>query len=495
MNATSFIFHADPLHPACQSLIKQTCHRLSFYYRNQIVEYINSSKPPIKYNPSVSRIGHEETFDKILAKQLLAKYYTCLNRWNKSFLSDSTYGALVESIGSLYLFVTSQRCKAAIFLTASPHHLSSIILDIACCMAKVDRVFLYPVVFSRRVLPVVKTGTYQNSSYKYYNDFLTNHESFHDLVIFKERSKKRLSPKTNQSIKSSPQDFISSFFKLSIRYKKQKLLNLIPLSLLRIINKNIPSKINEIVPQRILNNHYKISIISRILAVANQAIYNRKLHKTIKKNTTGANISINSKVTLCIFPGIEPEATTAPEGGTYDSIASLAIELRKKFPNIAILYKEHPNVQSLILENELSMAGYYRNRKFLRLISELKIYPVSNEYLDLISKETSVLAVTLTGTIAIERSLSGLQTIVAGIPYYGLGLPGVIPLSSIENIDLLSSQDNKNISDNALNYLSSLLKSKCIDNPFGIGSGIINTPSKSFIKEYLNLLNSTASEQ
>ena len=94
----------------------------------------------------------------------------------------------------------------------------------------------------------------------------------------------------------------------------------------------------------------------------------------IRMNTASYLLKICTMPTLCIFPGIEPEATTAPEGGSYDSISALMIELRKKFPSTCILYKEHPNMQSMILDNELSMAGDYRNLQFLELFHSLRIY-------------------------------------------------------------------------------------------------------------------------
>ena len=190
--------------------------------------------------------------------------------------------------------------------------------------------------------------------------------------------------------------------------------------------------------------------------------------------------------TLCIFPGIEPEATTAPEGGSFDSISALMIELRKKFPNTCILYKEHPNMQSMILDNELSMAGHYRNLQFLDLFRSLCIYPVSGDVFDSFSKFTTVVPVTLTEPQ--ERSLNGLPTIVAGIPYYGLDLPGVVPLSTIEDISSWPMFEKTEISENAYQYLISLINGKTIDNPFGIGSGKMNQASSEFTQEMLNLL-------
>ena len=48
---------------------------------------------------------------------------------------------------------------------------------------------------------------------------------------------------------------------------------------------------------------------------------------------------LSEKLLLCIYPGVEPEATTAPEGGFYNSIIELVLSLRCKFPDVPILIK------------------------------------------------------------------------------------------------------------------------------------------------------------
>ena len=163
MNTHFFLLHADPQHQAFKDLIKFSEHSLAFYSKNQFFVYSGKQRDSVIFDIYQNQPLNLYPFDETIAKELLLKYRSCLTRWNKHFLSDSTLDTLVVSIKCIYSFLVNRNCRGAIFFTASPHHLSTIILDISCCMAKVDRIFLYPVVFSRRVLPIIKSGVYQES--------------------------------------------------------------------------------------------------------------------------------------------------------------------------------------------------------------------------------------------------------------------------------------------------------------------------------------------
>ena len=203
MNRDFILLHADPYHPVFQDLIKNSEYSLAFYSKNKFYVYSSNQCDPSIYDVSQNQDFNQYQFDEIIAKELLLKYRQCLTRWNKHFLSDSILDSLVVSIKSIYLILLNRKCRGTVFFTASPHHLSTIILDISCCMANVDRIFLYPVVFSRRVLPIIKSGIYQESPYRYFDLNLSHYDSSRDITDFFERCNRKLLPQTNQLIRSS----------------------------------------------------------------------------------------------------------------------------------------------------------------------------------------------------------------------------------------------------------------------------------------------------
>jgi len=87
------------------------------------------------------------------------------------------------------------------------------------------------------------------------------------------------------------------------------------------------------------------------------------------------------------------------------------------------------------------------------------------------------LPVTITGSVAVERALNGLHTIVTGYPWY-LGLPGVIHLNDIKDLNNLSAdllEFDENIALSAHQFLVSLLSKKTLTNATGIGlTGILD---------------------
>ena len=192
--------------------------------------------------------------------------------------------------------------------------------------------------------------------------------------------------------------------------------------------------------------------------------------------------------TFCIFPGIEPEAATSPEGGLYDSAASLAFELRSRFPNSQILYKDHPNSVSFILSDNLSLAGAYRSKSFLQLLHSLNVDLINGEEFDRLNKENQIFVVTLTGTIAIERSLQGKPTIVAGLPYYGR-IPLTYTLDELTN-DSLSIIHRQRSSVSIIDHLTRMFDNFCLSNPFGIGTNIKSPLTTECISQYIALFKS-----
>lgn len=158
---------------------------------------------------------------------------------------------------------------------------------------------------------------------------------------------------------------------------------------------------------------------------------------------------------IIIIAHMQPEATVVPEGGMYSSNLDLILKFRSLGFKKDIFYKEH-NGSLHYFNHSVGPTGVggYRSKKYLNDLFSLnvKLLPI-NKY---ISKNTSNWIATITGTVAIERSLLGLKTIVAGEPWYK-GLPGTISINEItlDQLNEIPPKPDLKISEDARLFLIS----------------------------------------
>jgi hypothetical protein len=98
----------------------------------------------------------------------------------------------------------------------------------------------------------------------------------------------------------------------------------------------------------------------------------------------------------------------------------------------------------------------------------------------------------MNGTVAVERSLAGLPTIVGGYPWYQ-GLPGTYSLEELKQggLEKLSSIPNDSIREEAEAYLCEILNNKTVTNITGISGFHPKKSSKDHLlheQEILNLI-------
>ena len=127
-----------------------------------------------------------------------------------------------------------------------------------------------------------------------------------------------------------------------------------------------------------------------------------------------------------IFYGhFQPEASTYPEGGEYWNQIKALRNIRSNFQNSQIIYREHPGMEMLWGPKiGMTRVGYCRSLDYLNQLKDLQIDFISNnDFQKNFEALKSIIVVTITGTIAVQRSLNGYKTIVLGKPFY-IGLPG-----------------------------------------------------------------------
>ena len=163
---------------------------------------------------------------------------------------------------------------------------------------------------------------------------------------------------------------------------------------------------------------------------------------------------------LIIAAHYQPEASTVPLGGSYKTHLDLVLKLRSMGYDREIYYKEHQD-SKLYTKKRLGRTGVggFRSKKYLDNLEALNVKFLPYE-LDLKNNKKDWV-LTITGKIAAERSLLGLQTIVAGNSWINL-LPNVLHLDRID-LKKLYSKPIKSTSYNRKKTIN-FLKKNCKGN-------------------------------
>lgn len=368
--------------------------------------------------------------------------------------------------------------KYAIFFTNSSHHVEYSLLEIALNISCIPQVFLYTTVFgdTGRLLPVIQKKSF---GLRERIDFrISSYNIKNDLLDFINNSKVNLPPKLNEKFSKYETLYIYGLyilFKISIKefiyriYKRKK---------------NEDNSL-EFTPYK-LNNFLKLFL--------KQNIAKKQLKKFYLNNADVDTILKNNEFVPIIFAHYQPEATTFPEGGLQSTHIDIVLQIRNLGYEGIILYKEHPNCWGYYSKiTGFSKTGIYRSDKYYSQLKLLGCLFISDTYNIKKMKQCSYLPITITGTIAIERSLSGYYTCFSGNPWYK-GLPGTFNLGELFSNPFLISKIKKNKTFDkaeAYNWLLNSLSFKTINNYFGISTGKISNNENdrlSFVQELSNLI-------
>ena len=132
-----------------------------------------------------------------------------------------------------------------------------------------------------------------------------------------------------------------------------------------------------------------------------------------------------------------------------------------------MLIKEHPEFRTYSSSGHSSRAGIFRSVNFYQILRNLGCVFVDRNFM--VNEKGTV--ITLTGTIAIERSLAGRKTVVMGKIWYE-GLPGTMSLEHFtqNHLNLDKLPDDK-IASEARLFMAERLNNRTLDNPYGIATG------------------------
>jgi len=340
--------------------------------------------------------------------------------------------------------------KVCIFETNVDHHIHTSCTVIALKLLNIPQIFLYRSVFHPAIIPLIQhRGIEDRKVLKWRNDCISK-VFRHEIDNFINNFYSGQPPEINVKVGKMNSNFwyavLSSIFydpvvKFIIKRK-------ISTPSFFLEGKSFLSNINLVFRQRSAISFYDKVLINKI-----------------------DQSEFNGSVSLMILAHFQPEATTYPEGGgVYRNHISIVQELRRVGFKGKIYYKEHPATR-IYRDNVVgpTLVGMARSTSYYKELLSLGVRLISDSIStrEMLSN-SSVIPVTITGTVAIERAIEGNKTLVFGYPWFR-DMPGVILFSSfggsfLNKID--ASTFNKNdieVAKNCKTWLKNSIEANFID--------------------------------
>lgn len=421
--------------------------------------------------------GHIDT-DILEIKAQLLKAYPLIDRWvgRKQSIS-TTLELMLEYTTALIQIVGNYLPRFAVLETGAPHHLFSYCLDVALKCLDIPVYYLYGNAFDGRCLVVkgnekstcIKVSDYsaqavidnyidqvqRNATYipedssKSLSPFLHNWRPYAIYLYLKQVAAKHYG-----RLKSAPSDLRSSTVSLRLPY--------VGLMELR----------------GILNAH-------------------RQYRRLI--DSSGAFQASRIQADDVVYVGhMLPEATSFPECPDYPGEIDVLIDLKNRFPDAKIFYREHPAIALYAEFGHIHLQGLHKNPNFYWQMHRLGIDVIPPSIHISKIRERDCIFATKTGRVAVENSVLGIPTLVYGFPFYGRKLPLTLNISGLEN-GVTPQQIKSQLSTykNPTEAVGSYLKlrfSGSIHNP-GIGLGNSLNVRPAFEAEIIRLVLSLSSSQ
>jgi hypothetical protein len=288
--------------------------------------------------------------------------------------------------------------------TSGSHHLPTMMFEAACRLLKMPQVFDVPL-YDGYALPMIQI----NSAYdrKPINsrpfEVLDDSSRLHSLNVNFKAELSWVSYKTS---------FVFGVFTY-IKHHAKKLLRLKFDSL----KKGFESRLTS------LDFRAELEVlVSHLRAVH---YFNRSQRQHVSVIDSILNSPNRVPALPLIVAHYQPESSTFPEGGRFHNHIDIVSELRLRGITGPILYKEHPMTFSVVQDGRVTRIGVARSKNYYQTLTNLGCLFVSESFN--IVDNHSIWPITITGSIALERSVRGLATVVLGHAWYR-GLPGEIML-------------------------------------------------------------------
>ena len=377
--------------------------------------------------------------------------------------------AMLHSVQLAFLLKKND-IKAAIFHTSIVHHIDTMVVEVACIIAKIKLIFLYSNVIDTRLVPMLQKRNV--SDRVAINADVSIYDSRKSIESFIRNKKLNKPPVHNALVSNLGQIFlIAVFYNLLLTAYNLffQRVRVGQLHLNSFLNYTFFDHLRLIQRQRKAILFYKSNCISK------EKIESYKLLKV---------------KAVIIAAHYQPEATSFPEGWDFSNHIDMILEIRRKGYKGPILYKEHPG-SMLYFEKIVGMTrvGMYRSKIYYEKLTSLGCLFLPFEY-ELDIKDDWYIPATITGTIALERALIGNSTLVFGYPWFK-NCPNIINIKNFSTKLLVKhNKPKERLREQSISYIESILSFKTLTNSLGIATGVKlkGDAEKVFLLEYEKLL-------
>lgn len=345
--------------------------------------------------------------------------------------------------------------------TGVSHHLETSLLEVAAAEMGILQVFLYFNPISNRLQPLFQERSIADRRQS--TAVVSRYRAADDIVAFRDRRAHGRRPKLSYDI--GPQCSWFSYGVLNAFYVKAR--HRAAWGKRRLQGRSADA--------RFFEQYRGLGVADYLRVLNNQRQALRYLRARVSSRPIESFAEGNGRSTVLIAAHYQPEATSFPEGGAFGNHVDIAIKLRALGLRGPILYREHfaSAYYQLPLVHQ-TLVGVSRSVSYYQQLEQLGCVFVDYSSPLPLDDDAgrALLPVTITGTIAVERSLAGLATIVTGHPWYK-GLPGTRELNAASSIEqLVTSPSGAATTADAVGFLDRGLSGTTILNVPGLGSGV-----------------------
>ena len=391
-----------------------------------------------------------ESWDSILLK--IDKVFPVFARRIDEMQSWGMQKRLIAiKIIELLEIMRTQNVKILMFPTGVSHHPDNVCAEIACQILNVKQIFFYLTPISNRVLVSIQTQGLSTRHFIPFKPTSNNNIIKHSDEEFSDIGIRTLQPGENPENRlwRAVWKYSKFHFKHSIKQLCTKRFYLRK----RAIHADL----------EIIINFKKSTFIKNILIMIEQntslfyfKIRTRNHVKQIEKLVQG---NVGGDPIICIFAHFQPEASTFVEGGEFNSHLDVVSRMRSCGVMVPIVYKEHPGTFSFLNHGYPNGVGTQRSVNYYKALEKMGCLFTEQDILK--EKRIPYLAATISGSVAIERSLKGMETLYFGMPWWA-GLPGTSKFTDKSN--LVRSKDQTHSAQAARTFLMELFQNSSMTN-------------------------------
>lgn len=365
------------------------------------------------------------------------------------------------------------KIRYAVFSTGAAHHVEYSLIEIACQIAKVKQIYLYATPFGSgaRLLPLIQEQGVSDRKLLPLN--ISTNRLRDNVIAYLENYLAGQVPKSNEKIDRKAVSYSHAIFQIFLG----KLKALVK----KLIRKNRMALSHPIDQY----SDYGPWSLMRMVRRQKQSL---KYYADNAKNSNFVDLILEREGRVpIVLAHYQPEATSFPEGGDFHNHIDLIVDIRKKGYEGTIFYKEHPGSWIYFSKvTGVSRVGLCRSVDYYKQLESLGCVFLEVSFRIQQNNSDRLLPVTITGSIAIERSLAGFATCCAGHPWFK-SAPGIFGISDVFGDAGIFYDNSKWLHDgkSGINWFDENLSNRTMTNAAGIGTGMPSSSSDE-MSEYMS---------